>query len=392
MSVRDDILQLARDEGADALLELTVSTRRPELYDAAVQEFGSWDAALAHLIEHLLRGRSAASTAPRRASATVEEEVVRKATSSARDPIFTRTTSGELFWIAGEELELTERPEILPTPPDAGPMERMWWIGDPDAVFLFSDQGRTYGLLTRVVPQWMGETPLRPYSDILPHKNSDERPVLVLPRRASYEGRYVHVTREGKGKATEASELGRTLDQTGREAFLVNDGDSPVAMLSTHDGGTIFCASAGGLGIHFEGDELRSMGRKAVGVNVMKLGDERDHIVNAFVGNDVEQLAVITAQGYCKRIDFGDFRTQGRGGGGMQVCKLNAGDAVVGVVPCRASSDLVVTTSSFRVWRTEATSFDSMGRPAKGNRAFDLRGDERIIGLSVLPTSTSNFE
>ncbi len=386
MSLLDGIRRLASEEGADALLELTVSSTHPDLYDSAIDEFGSWDAALAHVVVELLDSSSRSRPRASR-SATTEEHVERTRSSHVDDPVFVRTTGGGLFWFTGTELEITEGPEIMATPQDSGPMERMWWLGNPDGVFLFSDEGRYYGLLTRVVPEWMGDTPLRPYANILPHLNASERLLVPVSRRAGVEGRIVHVTREGKGKATDAEEYGRNLDQSGREGFLVNEGDVPVAVFGTRDGATVFCASAHGLGIHFEGEEMRSMGRKAVGVNVMKLDAEGDHIVNAFAGPNIEQLAVITEQGLCKRIAFDDFRTQGRGGNGMQVCKLNDDDVVVGVVPCKASSDLVVTTSRFRVWRTEATSFDLMGRPAKGNRAFDLIGDERVIGLSVLPTS-----
>lgn len=380
----DEILQLAREEGADALLELTISTQHEALYDAAIEAFGSWDGALAQAL--------AAAVQPRATSAIKlrEEEVVRKRQAAASDPVYVQAQGGGFFWVDGEELDLTSEPELLPMPHDLGPMTRMWWVGNPDGVFVFSNLGRYYGLIPRVIPQWMGETVLRPFSNILPHMNQGEVPLLVLSRRAGREGRYIHITRDGKGKASEASELGITLDQTGREAFLLNDGDVPVAMMYGPASETVFCASTAGQGIHFEASEMRSMGRKAVGVNVMKLGPN-DRIVAGFHGSDVEQLAMITRNGYCKRVWFEEFRTQGRGGGGMQLCKLSSGDEVVGVVPCVGESDLVITTSRGRVWRTEATHFELMGRPARGNVAFELLDGEEILGLSVLPTSTNNF-
>lgn len=382
----DKIIQLAKSAGADAILEMTVSTENEALYDAAIDQFGSWDGALAQAIVSLSTPRQASASAIKQR----EEEVVRKRQSGASDPIFTSTADGGFFWIDGDELDITAGPELLATPPELGVMERMWWVGDPDGVFVFSNQGRYYGLITRVIPQWMGESPLRSYSSILTQMNQGEYPMLVLSRRAGRSGRYVHVTRDGKGKASDASELGATLDQSGREAFLLNEGDVPVAVMHGEEDATVFCASSGGQGIHFEASDIRSMGRKAVGVNVMKLGSG-ETIVNAFHGDNVEQLAVITHEGMSKRIWFDDFRTQGRGGGGMQVCKLNSSDRVVGVVPCISESDLVVTTTHGRVWRTEATSFELMGRPAKGNPLFELLPGESIRGLSVLPTSTDNF-
>lgn len=389
--VIDGIISLSSSGGADALLELTVSAHNEALYDAAIDAYGSWDGALAAVIVELASTKSSTRKASTPSAIKQrEEEVVRKRHAGADEPVFARTIDGGFFSINGDELEITDKPELFIRPSGLAQIDRMWWVGEPDGVFVFSNLGRYYGVITRVIPQWMAETPLRDFHDILPHLNQGEYPMLVLSRRAGRSGRYTHVTRNGKGKASDAEEIGPMLDQTGREAFLLNDGDIPVAVMHGTADATIFCASSAGQGIHFEAGDMRSMGRKAVGVNVMKLGNN-DHIVNAFHGDDVEQLAVITKEGYCKRVWFDEFRTQGRGGGGMQLCKLNSGDEVVGVVPCIAESDLVVTTSRGRVWRTEATSFELMGRPAKGNYVFDLLSEESILSVSVLPTSTDNF-
>ena len=383
----EELKKIATSEGADALLELTICSTREDLYDAALQAYGSWDGALAQALVDALQKK--AST-PRASAVVREEEVVRKRRTSAGDPVFAATVSGGLFWIDPDELTITNGPEIVPTPSGLGPIRQLWWVGNPDGVFVFSNTGRYYGLITRVLPQWMGDTPMRAFTNIASHANHDEYGALLLSRRAGRSGRYIHVTKHGKGKASEADELGATLDQTGREAFLLAEGDVPVAVMHGTEDSTVCCVSSAGQAIHFEAGDIRSMGRKAVGVNVMKLGPE-DVIVNAFHGDEVEQIAMITASGLCKRVWFDEFRTQGRAGGGMQLCKLNRGDEVVGAVGCAPESDIVVTTSLGRLWRTEATSFALQGRPAKGNQVFDLIGDERIIGLSVLPTSTDNF-
>lgn len=383
-----------QQDQSDSLLELSAASVHPELYDSAVEVFGSWDAALvATLVDALASpggasARRSSSGNSGRSAAPAEEPVDRIVTEKVRDPLYATTTGGPFFWVAGEELVRTDDAVRLEIPPDAGAIERFFHVGDPDGLFLFSTEGRTYGMDKRMLPQWMGPSQLKDLHDSLPLLQ-DEEIALVLPRHAMYEGRYIHVTREGKGKASDVQEIGRALDRTGREAFLVNEGDVPVAIWSAPLRSTVFCASAMGLGIHFDAKgDMRTMGRKAVGVNVMKLDDEGDAIVNAFRGDDgVEQLAVITEEGSGKRIDFEDFRIQGRGGAGMQVCKLDSGDRVAGVVPVDPAEDLVITTSRGRVLRTEAQTFPSMGRPAKGNRMIELSGDERVIGLSVVPTS-----
>ncbi len=382
-----EILEIANDD-ADALLEMTISVARPDLYEDAIDAFGGWDAALVAVLQKALS--SGARKRTRTAASRDDLDVIRSVEALASAPVYTTTTRGHFFWVAPDELEITDEPEKLDTPPDAGPMQRFQVVGEPDGVFLFSSTGTFYGLDPRMLPQWMGESELRRMNNILPLEGG-ETICNVLPRKAGWEGRVVHITRSGKGKASDSSEYGRTLDREGSTAFLLNDEDAPVAVLHEHGHTLVFCASAKGQGIHFDAaEDMRSMGRKAVGVNVMKLDGDDDEIVNAFHTDEVEQLAVVTQTGLGKRIWFEDFRPQGRGGQGMQVCKLDTGDLVAGVVPCTPADDLAITTSHGRVHRLEAGHFELMGRPAKGNRVIELDDGESVIGLSWLPCSTED--
>lgn len=391
------IVALAEDDEAeDALLEMTAATTRVELYEGAVAEFGGWDAALVAALRHAVRsgGSGGGSSRSSRPSTRIEEAIERKVTRAAREAIYTFTSDGTIFWIDGPELDVTEEPERLAPPEGAGPMVSMQHMGSPDGVFVFSDRGRYYGLDPRMLPQWMGPSPVKDMAKSLPFE-AGERLRHALPRDAMGQGRIIHVTAQGKGKATEASEIGRPLDRSGREAFLLAEGDTPIAVLSAEEGSTVFCASAKGQGIHFEDSDLRSMGRKAMGVNVMKLDGDDDAVVSAFAvspdsDGEIAQLAVITERGMGKRIWFEEFRTQGRGGAGMQVLRLDAGDRVVAVVPCDPAGDLVVMTSEGRVHRRPADEFELMGRPAKGNRMIDLAEGERVVGLSWLPAGSEN--
>lgn len=383
--VVEAIVEIAKNESESSLLEMTLSVSNERLYDAALEAFGGWDAALVAALKSSLRSGSRSSTT----STPVEDlEIVRKIDGSHEDPVYTSTLCGNFFYIGGDEFEITAEPEVLPKPEDYEAMRKFYHVGRPDGVFLFSNYGKFYGLDPRMIPQWMGISELRPMNNILPLEGG-ESIEFVLDRRAGWNGRVIHVTRLGKGKASDASEYGRALDREGKEGFLLNDGDAPVAVMTGPEDSFVFCASSQGQGIHFDaGSDMRSMGRRAVGVNVMKLDGPEDVIVDAFITADVQQIAVITRHGLAKRLWFEEFRPQGRAGSGLQVCKLDSNDAVAGVVPCLPGDDLVIATSAGRVHRFPAYEFDLMGRPAKGNPAINLASGEVVIGLSVLPCST----
>jgi DNA gyrase subunit A len=278
---------------------------------------------------------------------------------------------------------------IPPMPHGAGRTNRLVHLGKPSAVIVFSDRGRYFGLDMRMVPKWNGDLLDRRIQEIL-QLDDGEQIIDVGRRDAFHGGRIIHITRQAKGKASDISEIAYTLDREAREAFSLNEGDEPTAVLAGPEKASVFCASAMGKAIHFDAADLRTMGLQAVGNNVMKLKDEGDAVVGAFLGRGVDQVALITACGMGKRVEFDEFRTQNRAGAGLQLLRLDHPDKVAAVIPCEADGDLAVTTDRGRLHRMPATSFHKMGRPAKGDLQIELIDDEQVVGLSALPCSSQS--
>lgn len=372
--VIQELIQAARE--ADSAGELADDEA---LRAQAEAIFGRWDLALAaSLIEATSTGRR---KAPSRAQ---ETQVERRVTEAFEHPLYVELSDGRLYSMHGPDLAVGTEAQNIDPEGHVAPVRAIHYIGDSPEIFLFSTEGRFFGVDWRMIPLWDSRDQRRSIRDVL-FLEAGEGIRALVPRREVVTGRVIHVTAEAKGKATDGAEFGPGLDRSGREAFLVREGDIAVAVMGGGADDTVFCASAMGQGIHFEAQELRSMGRKAVGVNMMKLTDDADEVVAAFLGKHVRQIAVITEEGYGKRVDFKEFRTQGRGGQGMQLVRLNPGDRVAGAAPCNPAEDIALVSTKGRVWRLPASDFMLMGRPAKGNIMVELEEGERIMHLSALP-------
>jgi len=392
-----EIVELARTESPDKLFELNAATLYPELYERVAESFDAWDAALATALVSLATQSSSRPTPRARTPRQdAEEQVVRRPGPQGAQRLFARTDGGAFYTLEPAQVPLSEEPIIPATPQGSGRLEALRYIGEPNGVVVFSDRGRYFGMDTRMVPQWDGEMQNRRVQDVV-HLEDGEQIIEVVERDllhyssgygASNKGgpnRVIHVTKFGKAKASEVSDMTYTLDREGRTAFLLNDDDAPVAIMAGAQKNSVFCASAMGKAIHFDAADIRSMGLQAVGVNAMKLDGDEDFIVGAFLGNGVEQVAIITEKGLGKRVDFDEFRPQSRAGGGLQLLKLLPGDRVACAVACKADEDLAIITSRGRVQRVPATAFARMGRPAKGDPQLDLIGDEVVLRLVALP-------
>lgn len=369
------LLRLAKSGPATA--ELAYAEGHHDLKTRVEEHHGTWEMGLATAL------KEAAKTWRPTPPTPIAEVVERRVGAAFDHPLYIETLDGRLYTLHGPDLPTTTKGRILD--PEI-PIRALHYIGATDTVALFTSAGQFFGLDQRMIPLWDRRHERRSIRDVL-MLPSGEGVRAITTRRSMATGRVIHVTARGRGKATDAPEFGSGIERSGLEAFLLKDDDALVTVLAGPSENTVFCASALGQGIHFAADDLRSMGRKAVGVNLMKLGDERDAIVGALLGKNVRQVAVLTATGIGKRVDFLEFRTQGRAGQGMQLIRLDPDNHVAAVAPCNPGDDLAIVTSANRVFRIPTAEFPLMGRPAKGNALLDLQPGETILSLSALPCS-----
>jgi len=147
----------------------------------------------------------------------------------------------------------------------------------------------------------------------------------------------------------------------------------------------IILVSAYGQAIKFKESGVRAMGRSAAGVRGMRLkkGDWVVGIDIIFEGkpSKEEQLLVVMDNGFAKRTKVTEFKTQGRGGGGVKAAKITTktGKTVAAfVVNAKlAEEDLIVMSEKGQVIRLPLKSVSVLGRATQGVRVmrFKVAGD-----------------
>jgi hypothetical protein len=426
-----EIIALARGLAADALSESTVSLTHPDLYDAALTEFGGWDVALAEALRLTLA--STAAGAPRRtrrgpgAGTGLEEQdawddhgdgdgdgddfdhdddggggggggggrVARPTVAApvqldrdphpdALRPVAARTDAGYLLatparWFAGA-LEVTAPRSLMRWPADVGRPIGFCDLGEASGLAGLADDGRVFGWDIRLLPDAeVGEGLRR-----LGATHAVQRWVSVRDRDTlAKTGVVVSVSARGKVKASDADMLPRPVNADGTVACLIDSGDELVDLVPVglQDGLLLIASNA--FGIHFAIEEVRPMGLRAAGVIGMKLrGGAR--VVGALVPGRHEEVAVISAKGLAKRMPVEEFRPQSRAGLGLVAGKLVRGDRLVAAIGLTPPADVLITTDHGRCVRVPAELLPAMGRPARGLRVVDLEPTESVIDLAVL--------
>ena len=199
----------------------------------------------------------------------------------------------------------------------------------------------------------------------------------------------VFVTRNGTVKRLELASL-NTARKAGIRALTLSEGDELIAVMKTDGKQDILLASANGMVICFNENDVRVMGRDAAGVRGMML-DAGDYVVGAGIAAKGKQLLSVTEYGYGKRTEIeaylrlgedGQRRPQNRGGKGLKGYNITAKTGrIAGVAIVDDADDIMLIENGGVLIRMAAADINIYGRDTQGVILMRLEASSRVISV-----------
>ena len=199
----------------------------------------------------------------------------------------------------------------------------------------------------------------------------------------------VFVTRNGTVKRLELASL-NTARKAGIRALTLAEGDELIAVMKTDGKQDILLASANGMVICFNENDVRVMGRDAAGVRGMML-DAGDYVVGAGIAAKGKQLLSVTEYGYGKRTEIeaylrlgedGQRRPQNRGGKGLKGYNITAKTGkIAGVAIVDDTDDIMLIENGGVLIRMAAEDINIYGRDTQGVILMRLEAGSRVISV-----------
>ena len=199
----------------------------------------------------------------------------------------------------------------------------------------------------------------------------------------------VFVTRNGTVKRLELASL-NTARKAGIRALTLSEGDELIAVMKTDGKQNILLASANGMVICFNENDVRVMGRDAAGVRGMML-DAGDYVVGAGIAAKGKQLLSVTEYGYGKRTEIeaylrlgedGQRRPQSRGGKGLKGYNITAKTGrIAGVAIVDDADDIMLIENGGVLIRMAAADINIYGRDTQGVILMRLEAGSRVISV-----------
>jgi DNA gyrase subunit A len=146
----------------------------------------------------------------------------------------------------------------------------------------------------------------------------------------------------------------------------------------------MFLSTRHGLSIRFHEDDIRSMGRTAVGVRGISLG-KGDEVVGMELLKPGGNLLTVTVNGYGKRTAVDEYRIQSRGGKGVIALRVTEKTgAVLGVAQVSEDDDVMLVTDGGKIIRMPVREIRISGRNTQGVRLIGMEENEHVASLARL--------
>ena len=254
-----------------------------------------------------------------------------------------------------------------------------------DYILFFTDTGKVYRKKGYQIPESGKTAKGTNIVNILQVEQGERIQAMIHTRNIEdEENRYLMMfTRNGTVKRLPVGTL-KNLRNNGIRAITLEEDDQLISVRETDGTRKVIIATHDGQAICFDENDVRPMGRTAVGVRGIRLR-EGDYVVGAARARAGKTVLSITENGYGKRTPVEEYRITSRGGLGIRNYMVTEKTGpVVGIKVVDGSEDLLLVTQSGILIRTPVENIRSAGRSTQGVivMRFKEEGD-RVISMAL---------
>lgn len=260
-------------------------------------------------------------------------------------------------------------------------VEHLFIGGTHDYILFFTNLGRVYWLKVYQIPEAGRLSKGRAIVNLL-EVGKDEKVEAFIPVKDFETGRFLFMaTKKGVVKKTPLSAYKHPRAK-GIVGLGLGEGDELIQVEVTTGQDEIILSASQGKSIRFREEDVRPTGRSARGVRGITLA-RNDEVVGMAVVRRGLTLLTVTANGYGKRTELSNYRTQKRGGSGLIDIKTTKRNGeVVSACEVGDQDEFMIMTESGMVIRTCASDISVIGRNTQGVRLIRIDEEDQVVSIA----------
>ena len=258
-----------------------------------------------------------------------------------------------------------------------------------DHILFFTDKGRVHHRKGYQIPEAGRTARGTAIINILPLLPEESVTAMVITREFHENEYLVMVTKKGTVKRIPFISLS-TNRKTGIRAITLDEDDQLVNVIRTEGDDHIVLATAEGMAICFNENDVRPMGRDAAGVRGISLSGQ-DFVIGAEKAEEGKTLLTVTENGFGKRTELNEYLRTGPGGekvaqsrGGKGLKNYNITPKTGNVAACRVVSDtddVMLIESGGVIIRTPVANINVYKRDVQGVIVMRVEEGNKVVSI-----------
>lgn len=267
--------------------------------------------------------------------------------------------------------------------------EHLLMASTHDNILFFTNRGRVYRQKGFEIPEASRTAKGTFIRNLLPLEENEKVNAVIAVKSgiSEDEKKFLFMaTNLGYVKRTSVSEF-KSARKGGLIAINLGEGEELIDVKLTSGHNDILLATRDGYAIHFQEDDVRSMGRTSHGVRGISLRPHDSVVSMDSCVDDTGEVLTVTDKGQGKRTNISEYRVQTRGGKGIINLKVtNKTGLIVGSKFINESQEIMLISAAGIIIRMNAADISTYGRNAQGVKLMDLEAGDKVAALAVVNT------
>lgn len=247
-------------------------------------------------------------------------------------------------------------------------------------LLFFTNKGRVYTLNAYEIPEAKRQAKGTAIVNLL-QLNSDEKIATMISIDDNSESKFLLLaTKKGIAKKTKLEEF-KNINKSGLIAIGLREDDELIGVKVTDGSEDVILVTQGGMSIRFSENDIRHMGRTAMGVKGITLNKD-DKVVAMNLCSEGTELLVVSGNGFGKRTSIEEYRAQIRAGKGIKTYNIadKTGD-IVGAQMVNEDDEMMIINSNGVLIRLRVNEISLFGRVTSGVKL--MKTDEEVNVVSI---------
>ncbi|MBP7102607.1 MAG: DNA gyrase subunit A [Bacteroidales bacterium] len=280
-------------------------------------------------------------------------------------------------------------------------IEHLYTATNHNYLLFFTEKGKCFWLRVFEIPEGSKVSKGRAIQNLISISPDDKVKAVINVKNLSDE-EYVNknyiilCSEKGIIKKTSLKAYSRPR-QSGINAITIREGDILLEAKLTDGNSVVLMALYSGKAIRFNEKTVRPMGRNASGVKGITLANSADKVVGMICVNqktdNVDDILVVSENGFGKRSSLEDYRETNRGGKGVKTINItDKTGQLIAIKNVNDTEDLMIINRSGIIIRLKVGDLRVIGRATQGVRLINLKEDDIIAAVTQVPSEENEDE